>query len=124
MPGIERTGRAGVAALIAVFVGGCAGNQLSDVLGNRQVDQTANGSASTSVPSSGTQLLRGTVRQVDRRNGLFMADVDSAGAVAVTLPYNPRNADVARFNNLRSGDVVQFYGTYLSSIQIQLRRFY
>ncbi|MFL5549008.1 MAG: hypothetical protein ACJ78D_01800 [Gemmatimonadaceae bacterium] len=123
MPRSERTRRAGAAALIAIFVGACAGNQLSDVLGNHQTDQSGNGNSSITAPPAGIQLLRGTVRQVDRRNGLFMADVDSVGAVAVTLPYNTRSADVARFNKLRSGDVVRFYGTYLSSVQIQLRQF-
>jgi hypothetical protein len=85
-----------------------------------QVDQsvsTAGGS------SSNVQLLQGTVRQIDRQNGLFTVDVNNAGTLTVSLPYNLSTNDVNRFNNLRSGQFVSFYGTYVSSGQIQLRQF-
>jgi outer membrane lipoprotein SlyB len=86
-----------------------------------QVDQSVTGSGTGS--SSSLQLLQGTVRQVDRRNGLFTMDVNNYGTLTVTLPYNVSNNDVNRFNNLRSGEVVRLYGTFLSNSQVQLRQF-
>ena len=87
-----------------------------------QVDQSVTGNGTGS--SSNVQMLQGTVRQVDRRNGLFTMDINNYTTVTVTLPYNVSNADLNRFNMLRSGDVVRFYGTYLNASQIQLRQFY
>jgi len=84
-----------------------------------QVDQ----SVSSVGGSSNVQLLQGTVRQVDRRNALFTVDINNAGTWTVTMPYNLSTNDVNRFNNLRSGQFVSFYGTYLNSSQIQLRHF-
>ena len=86
-----------------------------------QVDQSVSGNGSAS--SSSLQLLQGTVRQVDRRNGLFTVDVNNRGTLTVTLPYNVNNNDLDRFNNLRSGEFVRFYGTYLTNAQVQLRQF-
>jgi len=85
-----------------------------------QVDQSV---SSVGGSSSNVQLVQGTVRQVDRRNGLFTVDINNAGTLTVTLPYNLSTNDVNRFNNLRSGQFVSFYGTYLNSSQIQLRQF-
>jgi hypothetical protein len=85
-----------------------------------QVDQsvsTAGGAASN------VQLLQGTVRQIDRRNGLFTVDVNNSGTLTVSLPNNLSGNDVNRFNSLRSGQFISFYGTYLSNGQIQLRQF-
>jgi len=87
-----------------------------------QVDQSVTGNGTGS--SSNVQLLQGTVRQVDRRNGLFTMDVSNYGTLTVTLPYNVSNNDMDRFNNLRSGEFVRLYGTYLSNAQVQLRQFY
>jgi outer membrane lipoprotein SlyB len=87
-----------------------------------QVDQSVGGTGSGSV-SNNVQLMQGTVRQVDRRNGLFTVDMNNGSTLTVTMPYNPGANDVNRFNNLRSGEFVRFYGTYLSSSQIQLRQF-
>ena len=88
-----------------------------------QVDQSVSSNGSGSVPSN-VQLLQGTVRQVDRRNGLFTVDMNNYNTVTVTLPYNVSTNDLNRFNSLRSGDQVRFYGTYLNSSQVQLRQFY
>lgn len=87
-----------------------------------QVDQSMRGSGS--VSASNVQLLQGTVRQVDRRNGLFTLDVNNYGTLTVTLPYNLSTTDSNRFSTLRSGDFVRFYGTYLSNSQVQLNQFY
>ena len=85
-----------------------------------QVDQSV---SSVGGSSSNVQLLQGTVRQVDRRNGLFTVDINNTGTLTVTLPNNLSTNDVNRFNNLRSGQFISFYGTYLNNSQIQLRQF-
>ncbi|HEX9309849.1 MAG TPA: hypothetical protein VF887_03460 [Gemmatimonadaceae bacterium] len=89
-----------------------------------QVDQSISASGNVSTASNDVQLLQGTVRQVDRRNGLFTIDMNNYGTLTVTLPYNMSTNDTNRFNNLRSGDFVRFYGVYLNSSQVQLRQFY
>ena len=86
-----------------------------------QVDQSVTGSANGS--SSNVQLLQGTVRQVDRRNGVFTIDVSNRNTVTVTLPNNLSSNDMNTFNNLRSGQFIRFYGTYLNNSQVQLRQF-
>ena len=88
-----------------------------------QVDQSVNGNGTGTV-SNNVQLLQGTVRQVDRRNGLFTIDMNNNSTLTVTLPNNVSTNDVNRFNNLRSGDFIRFYGTYLNNSQVQLRQFY
>ena len=87
-----------------------------------QVDQSVNTTVGSS--NANVQLLQGTVRQVDVRNGIFTVDVNNNATLTVTMPYNPSSSDVNRFNALRNGDFVRFYGTYLSSSQVQLRQFY
>ena len=87
-----------------------------------EVDQSIRGSGTGSV-SNNVQLMQGTVRQVDRRNGVFTVDVNNGYTLTVTMPYNPATNDVNRFNGLRSGDFVRFYGVYQSSSQVQLRQF-
>ena len=87
-----------------------------------QVDQSVSGNGNISS-SSNLQLLQGTVRQVDRRNGLFTLDVNNYGTVTVTLPYGLSANDANRFSTLRSGDFVRFYGTYVNSAQVELRQF-
>src|SRR5258706_11188214 len=86
-----------------------------------QVDQSVTGTGVGT--SSNVQLLQGTVRQVDRRNGLFTVDVNNGSTLTVTLPYNLTSNDTSRFNNLRSGQFVSFYGTILNNGQVQLRQF-
>jgi len=87
-----------------------------------QVDRSVSGNGTGS--SSNLQPLQGTVRQVDRQNGLFTLDVNNAGTLTITMPYNASSTEVNKFNSLRSGDFVRFYGTYLSNSQVQLRQFY
>jgi outer membrane lipoprotein SlyB len=86
-----------------------------------QVDQSVNG---TSAGTSGLQMIQGTVRQVDLRNGWFViADANSNNTLTVTVPYNLNSNDINRFRSLRNGDFVRFYGQYLNNSQIQLRQF-
>ncbi len=87
-----------------------------------QVDQSVRGS--TTGSSSNLQSLQGTVRQIDRTNGLFTVDVYNSGTLTVALPYNVTANDANVFNRLRSGDVVRFYGTYLGNSRVELRNFY
>lgn len=86
-----------------------------------QVDQSVRGTTGT---SSNLQTLQGTVRQVDRTNGLFTVDMNNSGTVTVMLPYNLSTTDANTFNRLRSGDYVRFYGTYLGNSRVELRQFY
>ena len=86
-----------------------------------QVDQSV--TSNNGTLSSDIQLLQGTVRQVDRRNGLFTIDISNSKTITVTLPYNVNSKDRNRFNNLRSGERVRFYGRYLSNAQIELAQF-
>jgi hypothetical protein len=87
-----------------------------------QVDQSVSGSGAGS--SSNVQSLQGTVRQVDRQNGVFTVDVNNYNTLTITLPSNLSTNDVNRFNNLRTGDFVRFYGTYLNNSTVVLRQFY
>lgn len=86
-----------------------------------QVDQSVNGSGS--VSSGNVQQLQGTVRSIDRQNGIFTVDVGNYNTLTVSLPYNTSSNDVNRFNNLRVGDFVRFYGVYTGQAQVQLRQF-
>jgi outer membrane lipoprotein SlyB len=86
-----------------------------------QVDQSVRGN--TGSTSSNAQLLQGTVRQIDRANGLFTVDMNNYNTLTVSLPYNLSSTDINKFNSLRTGDFVRFYGTFLNSSQVQLRQF-
>ena len=86
-----------------------------------QVDQSVSGN--TGSASSNVQLMQGTVRQVDRANGRFTVDINNSNTLTVSLPYNLSNTDVNKFNNLRAGNFVRFYGTFLNNSQVQLRQF-
>jgi hypothetical protein len=85
-----------------------------------QVDRSVTG---TGGNSSNVQLIQGTVRQIDRQNGLFTIDVNNSSTLTVSVPNNVSNSDVNRFNSLRSGNLVRFYGVFLNNSQVQLRQF-
>ena len=90
-----------------------------------QVTQPIAGSGSTtgSVGNETVQLVRGTVGQIDRTNGLFTLNMSSNVVVTVSLPYNTSSADRTRFQNLRVGDSIQLYGVYISNTRVELRQF-
>ena len=67
--------------------------------------------------------MQGTVRQIDRNNGVFTVDINNSNTLTVTLPYNLNSNDRNRFNGLRSGDFVRFYGTFVSNSRVELRQF-
>ena len=96
------------------------GNYYTDSI---QVTQSAqNGGSGTG--SGSVQSFQGTVRQVDIQNGLFTIDGGTGYIVTVSMPYNPSRADLNRFQNLRQGDQVRFYGVALNNTRIELRQFY
>ena len=70
------------------------------------------------------QSLSGTVRQVDRNNGAFTIDAGGNTVLTVSLTYQPSTADANKFNSLRAGDYVRFYGVYLNNTRVELRQFY
>lgn len=90
-----------------------------------QVDQSVSSSGGTGGGASGNvQALQGTVRQVDRTNGLFSLDAGTGVTLIVSLPYNVRQTDLNRFRNLRPGDSVRLYGVFLNNTRVELRQFY
>jgi hypothetical protein len=56
-----------------------------------QVDQSVSG-VNTGT-NNNLQQLQGTVRQVDRRNGLFTIDTGNGNTLTVTMPYNPSSTE-------------------------------
>jgi len=86
-----------------------------------QVDQSAttNGGVSGNV-----QQFEGTVRSLDRTNGYFSISSNNYGTLTVSMPYNPSQSDLNRFNNLRNGDYVRIYGILLNNSRVELRNFY
>ncbi len=91
------------------------------------VTQPVNGSAGTvnnGNTNNNVQTLQGTVRQVDRNNGLFTVETSPNVVLTVSMPYNAGRNDAARFQNLRNGDFVRFAGTYLNTSRVQLTQFY
>lgn len=96
------------------------GNYYTDSI---QVTQSAQNGGS-GAGSGSVQSFQGTVRQVDTQNGLFTIDGGTGYVVTVSMPYNPTRSDLNRFQNLRQGDQVRFYGVALNNTRIELRQFY
>ena len=89
-----------------------------------QVDQSVSGSSGTTSGATGqVQQMEGTVRQVDLNAGAFTVSLPSYGTVTVTMPYNASRTDVSRFQNLRSGQTVRFYGAFVNQSRVELRQF-
>lgn len=80
------------------------------------------GSASSN--DNNVQSVQGTVRQIDHTNGLFTVATSNQGVLTVAMPFNPRSQDLSRFRDLRAGDFVRLYGTYVTSTRVELRQFY
>lgn len=89
-----------------------------------QVTQSAQNGGTGTGTTGNVQSFQGTVRQVDIQNGLFTVDAGTGYVVTVSMPYNPARADLNRFQNLRQGDAVRFYGVALNNSRIELRQFY
>jgi hypothetical protein len=78
----------------------------------------------TGTGNQNVQTYEGSVRSVDRSAGIFTMSTNNLGIVTVSMPYNPRQNDITRFNNLRNGDFVRIYGVLLNNTRIELRQFY
>lgn len=87
-----------------------------------QVDRSVSGSGTGT--SGNVQQFEGTIRAVDRTNGYFTISSNNYGTLTVSMPYNPRQEDLNRFNNLRNGDFVRIYGLLLNNSRVELRQFY
>ena len=87
-----------------------------------QVNQSV--SSNTGTSGSNVQSVQGTVRQVDTRSGVFTIDTGGNVILTVSMPYSANNADQNRFQNLRSGDYVRFYGVFVNNTRVELRQFY
>ena len=88
-----------------------------------QVDQSVSGNNGTSGSSGNVQTFEGTVRNIDRTNGVFSLNGGNYGSLTVSLPYNPRQSDVNKFQSLRQGDYVRFNGVLLNNSRVELRQF-
>ena len=97
------------------------GNYYTDSI---QVTQSVQNGGTTGTSGGNVQSFQGTVRQVDIQNGLFTIDGGTGYIVTVSMPYNPTRNDLNRFQNLRQGDSVRFYGVALNNTRIELRQFY
>lgn len=89
---------------------------------NRSVSGT--GSGNTGTGTGNVQSLQGVVRRVDTQNGTFTTDTGGNVLITVSMPYNASRNDVSRFQNLRIGDNVRFYGIFLNNSRVELRNFY
>ena len=87
------------------------------------VTRSVGGDAGTGTGGN-VQTYEGTVRSIERSSGLFTMSSNNLGTVTVSMPYNPRQNDITRFNNLRTGDFVRIYGVLLNNTRIELRQFY
>lgn len=86
-----------------------------------QVDQSV---SNTGGVSGSVQTFEGTVRSVDYSNGYFSISTSNYGTLTVSMPYNPRQTDLSKFNSLRNGDLVRLYGVMLNNSRVELRQFY
>ncbi len=91
---------------------------------NRSVSGTGTGSGNTGSGTGNVQSLQGIVRRVDTQNGVFTTDAGGNVLLTVSMPYNASRNDVSRFQNLRIGDNVRFYGIFLNNSRVELRNFY
>ena len=86
-----------------------------------QVDQSVTTSGGV---TGNVQQFEGTVRSLDRTNGYFSISSNNYGTLTVSMPYNPSQTDLNRFNSLRNGDYVRLYGVLLNNPRVELRNFY
>ena len=88
------------------------------------VTRSVTSGGSSSGSAGNVQALQGTVRQIDRTNGLFALETGNGVVLTVSLPYNVTNADANRFRNLRTGEHARLYGVYLNNSRVELRQFF
>jgi hypothetical protein len=81
------------------------------------------GPAGPSAGSLSNQRIEGTVGMIDGQRGLFEVRTRDLGTLVVSLPYNPRGADIERFQRLRSGETVRLSGRLLNAQRFELEQF-
>lgn len=84
----------------------------------------SSGGATSSGGSGNVQSFQGTVRGIDRSNGMFELQASNGARVVVSLPYNVGRNDQTRFENLRTGETVRLYGVLINNSRVELRQFY
>lgn len=96
----------------------------TDVVQVTQSVSSSAGSSGTSVtPTGSVQQLEGTVQTVSLAEGAFTLGLQGYGIVTVTLPYNANRTEIERFQRLRRGDNIRFYGVFINQTRIELRQF-
>jgi exosome complex RNA-binding protein Csl4 len=89
-----------------------------------QVDQSVRNTSGGSIYQSGNvQQIEGNVRSVNRQQGYFVINTANGGQISVQLANQVSRNDVNRFNSLRAGDYVRFYGVYTGNSNVELRQF-
>lgn len=83
-----------------------------------QLTQTAQNSGGGNY-----QTIEGQVSQISYQDGTFVLTSRNAPSVIVAMPYNPRQTDVQRFNQLRNGDYVRLQGQYVANNRFQVAAF-
>lgn len=100
------------------------GGYYTDSIWVTQPVQGSGTAGTTGTAGTNVQSLTGTVRSIDRNNGVFTIDVGGGTILTVSMPYQAAQADVNRFNALRTSEYVRFYGVYLNTSRVELRQFY
>ena len=103
---------------------GAQGYYTNQITVTRPASNAGGSTGGATGGNTNVQLLQGMVRQVDVNNGWFSLEMSGYGVVTVSMPYNASNADRSRFQSLRSGDNVRFYGVWLNNTRVELRQFY
>lgn len=90
-----------------------------------RVDQSvrSNSSGGPIYQSGNVQQIEGNVRSVNRTQGFFVMTAQNGAQVTVSLPAQVSRNDVTRFNNLRAGEYVRFYGVMTGNNSVELRQF-
>ncbi len=89
-----------------------------------RIDVTRSVSDGGTTGTGNVRAFEGNVRNIDRTNGVFTVSSNDYGTITVTMPYNTRQTDLTRFQNLRTGDYARFYGVLLNNSRVELRQFY
>lgn len=69
------------------------------------------------------QTMEGAVSQINYQDGSFVLTPRGSASILVAMPYNPRQMDVQRFNQLRNGDYVRVQGQWVGNNRFQLAAF-
>ena len=85
---------------------------------------TGDGAWKGNVTINNTATLQFAQSNIFGNSDDFTIDAGGNTVLTVSLTYQPSTADANKFNSLRSGDYVRFYGVYLNNTRVELRQFY